>query len=190
MAVLHTLDAGRLYNDRDVFVADLAAAFNAADIRLAAPIKKATPAALSERDETAEICCDADGNPEADSELRDFENVPPKESVYGYFEREVLPHVHDAWINKTVRDDKDGEVGKVGYEIPLTRHFYKYVPPRPLEEFETAIAELEKEFMERLVVGWNAVGSVDEKPLMYCVRFAAILSGSPLSFWKSSLLVL
>jgi type I restriction enzyme M protein len=54
-----------------------------------------------------------------------------------------------------VRDPKDGQVGKVGYEIPLTRHFYKYTPPRPLEEIEAEIAELEKDIVRMLreVVG-------------------------------------
>jgi type I restriction enzyme M protein len=67
----------------------------------------------------------------------------------------VKPHVPDAWINETVRDHKDGEVGKIGYDIPLTRHFYKYTPPRPLEEIETEIADLEKDIVRMLreVVG-------------------------------------
>jgi type I restriction enzyme M protein len=92
---------------------------------------------------------------EADSDLRDNENVPLKESVCDYFEREVKPHVPNAWINESVCDHKDGEVGKVGYEIPLTRHFYKYVPPRPLEEIEVEIADLENDIVRMLreVVG-------------------------------------
>jgi len=103
--------------------------------------------ALSERDETAEICRDADGNPEPDSELRDHENIPLKDDIHEYFDREVKPYVADAWI--------DEEKTKVGYEIPLTRHFYKYTPPRPLEEIQTEIALLEKEIvgMLREVVG-------------------------------------
>ncbi len=76
-------------------------------------------------------------------------------SVADYFEREVKPHVPDAWINETVRDHKDRQIGKVGYEIPLTRHFYKYTPPRLLEEIETEIANLEKDIVRMLreVVG-------------------------------------
>ena len=73
---------------------------------------------LSEKDETAEVCRDAKGRPEADSDLRDTENVPLKENVEEYFKREVLPHVPDAWI--------DHKKTKVGYEIPLNRHFYRY----------------------------------------------------------------
>ncbi len=152
---LGSLDPAKLYKDRAEFEADLLAAFNTTGIKLAAPVKKAVLAALSERDETAEVCRDADGHPEPDPELRDYENVPLKEDIYEYFEREVRPHVPDAWINETVRDEKDGQVGKVGYEIPLTRHFYKYTPPRPLEEIEADIAGLEKDIvtMLREVVG-------------------------------------
>jgi type I restriction enzyme M protein len=126
-----------------------------AAIKLAAPIRKAILSALSERDETAEICRDADGNPEPDPELRDYENVPLKEDIREYYDREVRPHVPDAWINESVTDEKDGQVGRVGYEFPLTRHFYKYVPPRPLEEIEGEIAVLEKDIVRMLreVVG-------------------------------------
>lgn len=155
LAAIQTMDAANLYRDRGPFLTDLEAAFDKADTRLAAPIKKAILAALSERDETAEICRDSDGNPEPDPELRDSENVPLKESIYDYFDREVGPHVPDAWIDENKRDEKDGEVGRVGYEIPLTRHFYKYTPPRPLEEIEAEIADLEKDIVQMLreVVG-------------------------------------
>lgn len=155
LTALQTLDAERLYKDREQFVAKLEAALRTADVKLAAPLRKAVLAALSERDETAEICRDSSGNPEPDSELRDIENVPLKEDIYEYFDREVRPHVPEAWIDENKRDEKDGQVGRVGYEIPLTRHFYKYIPPRPLEEIEAEIAELEKDIVRMLreVVG-------------------------------------
>ena len=155
ISTLETLDADRLYMDRDQFEFDLLAAFESSETKLAAPIKKAILSALSEQDETAEICRDSNGNPEPDTELRDYENVPLKEDISEYFDREVRPHVPDAWINESVRDEKDGKIGKVGYEIPLTRHFYKYVPPRPLEAIEADIAALEKDIvgMLREVVG-------------------------------------
>ena len=81
--------------------------------------------------------------------------MPLKESVEEYFDREVKAHVPDAWINTDKRDKKDDEVGIIGYEIPLTRHFYKYTPPRPLEEIEAEIADLEKDIVRMLreVVG-------------------------------------
>ena len=138
---------GRLYMNRDEFTADQDAALQAADVKVSASVKKAILAALSERDETADICTDKDGNPEPDPELRDYENVPLKEDIHAYFEREVRPHVPDAWIDESKT--------KVGYEIPLNRHFYKYQPPRPLEEIEADIADLEKDIVRMLreVVG-------------------------------------
>ncbi|MDD5458109.1 MAG: class I SAM-dependent DNA methyltransferase [Phycisphaerae bacterium] len=75
------------------------------------------------------------GKPEPDSSLRDTENVSLKEKIDDYFKREVLPHVPDAWI--------DHDKTKVGYEIPLNRHFYRYEPPRPLEDIEADIKGLE-----------------------------------------------
>ena len=110
-----------------------------------APVLKAILSALSERDETAEICTDEKGNPEADPELRDTENVPLGEDVQEFFDREVEPHVPDAWINIGVKDPQDGKIGRVGYEINFNRYFYKYQPPRPLEEIEADIRTLERE---------------------------------------------
>ena len=102
------------------------------------------------RDENAEICKDKDGNMESDSELRDYENVPYDTDINEYFDREVKPYVSDAWINETVRDSKDGKVGIVGYEIPFTRHFYKYEAPRSLEAIETDIEKVENELLDLL----------------------------------------
>ena len=90
------------------------------------------------------------GNPESDPELRDYENVSLKENIDKYFKREVTPHVPDAWIDESKRDKKDGEVGIVGYEIPLTRHFYEYKPPRPLGEIEADIKGIEKDIVRML----------------------------------------
>ena len=136
---LNGMDALKVYKNRDAFEADLAAACNKQGIKLAAPVKKVVINALSERDETADICADAKGNPEPDPELRDYENVPLKEDIHEYFKREVLPHVPDAWIDESKT--------KIGYEIPLTRHFYKYVPPRQLDEIEVDIKEIEKDII-------------------------------------------
>jgi len=141
---------GDLYKDRDAFVKVLNKAIKAAGIEVKAPLKKAILSALSERDETAEICRDKNGNPEPDPQLRDTENVPLKEDIWEYFEREVKPHVPDAWINTEVCDEKDGQVGKVGYEINFNRYFYQYQPPRQLEEIEAEIKVLEKDILEML----------------------------------------
>jgi type I restriction enzyme M protein len=69
------------------------------------------------------------GQPQANSDLRDTENVPLKDDIQEYFKREVLPHAPDAWI--------DESKSKVGYEIPFTRHFYEYKAPRSLAEIDT-----------------------------------------------------
>ena len=126
-----------LYKNRDEFETALTDAFRAVDVKIAAPVKKAILNALSERDETAEICTDKDGSPEPDADLRDYENVPLKEDIEEYMQREVLPHVPHAWVDESKT--------KIGYEIAFTRHFYEYVPPRPLEEIEREIKELEDE---------------------------------------------
>lgn len=75
--------------------------------------------------------------PEPDTDLRDTENVPLKQAVAEYFNREVKPFVPDSWI--------DEDRTRIGYEIPFTRHFYEYTPLRPLKEIETEIRELEAE---------------------------------------------
>jgi type I restriction enzyme M protein len=81
-------------------------------------------------------------NPSPDPELRDTENVPLKEKIEDYFKREVLPHVPDAWIDESKT--------KIGYEIPLNCHFYRYEPPRPLEKIESDIKTLESEILHLL----------------------------------------
>ena len=161
-ALLATLEGNGRYMDRALFEADLMAAAKAAGVKIPAPIKKAIFAALGQRDPEAEICRDSKGRPEPDSELRDTENIPLPEGtelplpmefgpdkpndrlvetfrdqIEAYMAREVLPHVPDAWV--------DYDKTKVGYEIPINRHFYVYKPPRPLEEIEADIAELEGE---------------------------------------------
>lgn len=130
------------YRDRKAFLTDLRELDRAVGVRLTAPELKAVLGALGERDETAEICRDKHGNPELDPELRDTESVPLKEGIAEYFEREVLPHVPDAWIDESKT--------RIGYEIPLNRHFYQYEPPRPLEVIEADIKALEREILDLL----------------------------------------
>ena len=105
---------------------------------------------MSEQDDTADVITDSKSNPEADSSLRDTENVPLGQDVTEYFEREVTPYIPNAWINTKVTDHKDGEVGKVGYEIPFTRYFYEYKPPRDLHEIESDIKKTEVELAKLL----------------------------------------
>jgi type I restriction enzyme M protein len=137
------LTGERLYKDRAAFLSELKAMdVEEEPIGLASSEIKAIQNALGERDETAEICRDKQGNPEPDPDLRDTESLPLKESIEEYFKREVLPHVPDAWI--------DHSKTKVGYEIPLNRYFYLYEPPRSLEEIEGDIKKLEGEIVEML----------------------------------------
>lgn len=160
--LLATLEGKGRYMDREVFEADLLQAAKQAGQKIPAPIKKAIFAALGERDADAEICRDGKGRPEPDSELRDTENIPlppgtelplPMEfgpdkpndrlvvgfrgEIDAYIAREVLLHVPDAWV--------DYDKTKVGYEIPINRHFYVYKPPRPLGDIEADITKLEGE---------------------------------------------
>jgi len=117
--------------------------------KLTAQEKKLLQKHLGEHDPEAEYC-KAKGAFEPNPELRDYENVPLSESVADYFAREVIPHVPDAWIDENKRDPKDGEVGIVGYEINFNRYFYKYVPPRPLEEIDAELRQVEREIQELL----------------------------------------
>lgn len=149
----------KLYRSRDEFERAVEAAAKQVGVRLSGPAKKVLLLALSERDETADICRDRNGNPEPDSELRDTESVPLAESVEAFFQREVKPHVPDAWIDFAKVDEKDGDVGLVGYEINFNRYFYRYSPPRPLDDIESDIRLIETDILRMLseVTGGVAV---------------------------------
>ena len=166
--------AGQLVKDRTVFDEQLAEAFQAADLTLNGSLKDAllAPGSLGERDPSAEICRDSNGEPAPDPELRDTENVPfptgialplpldyegkknkgevdvarllalVQDHCEAYLKAEVLPYRPDAWI--------DHSKIKVGYEVPFNRHFYEYEAPRELEEIEADIDGLEKEIMAML----------------------------------------
>ena len=142
LLALEKSTASRVIEDRSEFLAELAKTLCACGVRLSVSELKAVVNALSERDDTVEVCRDRDGNPEPDTDLRDTETVPLKEGIEEYFKREVLPHVADAWI--------DHKKTKVGYEIPFNRHFYRYEPPHPLEVIEKDIKKLEGEILTLL----------------------------------------
>ncbi|MES1929365.1 N-6 DNA methylase [Salinisphaera dokdonensis CL-ES53] len=166
-ALLAGLEAKGRYMDRAAFEHDLKQAAQQPDVKLAAPLKKAIFNALGERDPDAEICYDGKGRPEPDSELRDTENIPLpdnttlplpmgfgpdkpndelvaafRDDIDAYMAREVLPHVPDAWV--------DYGKTKVGYEIPINRHFYVYKPPREVKAIEADITALEGEIADLL----------------------------------------
>jgi type I restriction enzyme M protein len=131
--------------------------------KLKEPLRKAILAALTERDEAALPVPSKKGGWEPDPDLRDHEhvplkyapsiydeNVPLKENIYAYFAREVKPYVADAWIDEAFRDEKDGQVGVVGYEINFNRYFYKYTPPPHPAELARQIQEKEREIADLL----------------------------------------
>ncbi|MFZ3208746.1 MAG: class I SAM-dependent DNA methyltransferase [Geobacteraceae bacterium] len=166
-AALQGLDRDILYRNRPKFELVLEKVLKKAVLKIGAPVKKAILAALSERDPEADICLDGKGKPEPDADLRDTESVDlpdnislplplgydsetghdkllelVKDHCEVYLKAEVLPHVADAWI--------DHSKTKVGYEIPLNRHFYVYQPPRPLDVIAGEISQLEKDIMAML----------------------------------------
>jgi type I restriction enzyme M protein len=128
--------------NREQFATLMTEALMKAGVAVRAPLFKAVLMALAERDETADVCTDRKGNPEPDSDLRDYENVPLKEDIHDYMAREVLPHLPDAWVDESKT--------KVGYEINFNRYFYKYTPPRPLDEIEADLKTIEQEIAELL----------------------------------------
>ncbi|MDQ7838146.1 MAG: class I SAM-dependent DNA methyltransferase [Thermodesulfobacteriota bacterium] len=142
LSALGRLDPRGVVKNREQFSEMVKMAFKKAGLKIPAVLLKAILMALAERDETANICTDTNGNPEPDPELRDYENVPLKEDVDEYMRREVLPHVPDAWVDESKT--------KVGYEININRHFYHYAPPRPLEKIETDLKKIEKEIADML----------------------------------------
>ncbi len=110
--------------------------------KLPAGVDKAVWSAASASDPEGELQTDRRSNPLPDPDLRDNENVPLNEDIDEYMEREVLPHVPEAWV--------DYEKTKVGYEVPFTRHFYTYTPPRSLADIDAELRQLGTE-MQRLL---------------------------------------
>ncbi|GJA80933.1 restriction endonuclease subunit M [Aeromonas caviae] len=132
---------------RDKFKKQLAKLLG--EVKLPAPAFKLLVSHLGEQDDAAEVC-KTKGEPEANADLRDNENVPLGEDINDYFKREVLPHVPDAWVDTSKTDPLDGQVGIVGYEIPFNRHFYQYQPPRDLAEIDADLDAVAKEIMQLL----------------------------------------
>ncbi len=151
---------GALFKDRTEFERVLDDCAKKAGLNLRAPAPKAVNFAFSDRDKTVTFCPGQDSHTDPDPKMRDIESVPLSETLDTFFAREVKPHVPDAWIDTTKRDPKDGEVGLVGYEINFNRYFYRYTPPRTLEEIEADIRAIEAEIVRMLaeVTGGSAAG--------------------------------
>ena len=118
--------------------------------------KAATVSKLSKAAAKAVFSCFGEKCPEAqpvkdgkallaDPDLREHENVPLGRDVHDYFLQEVLPHVPDAWIDMTKKDEQDGQLGIVGYEINFNRYFCQYQPPRQLTVIDTELKDVESE---------------------------------------------
>ena len=128
---------GAEFKSRTAFVAALEISAQKNGLKLAAPVMKSLVGDLGYRSDDAEICLDAKGKVEADSEARDNENVPLQEDVSAYFVREVEPFAAEAWM--------DPSKEKIGYEIPFTRHFYSYIAPRDLAEIDNELNKVVSE---------------------------------------------
>jgi type I restriction enzyme M protein len=106
---------------------------------------KALLEAFGVRDPEGEPVRNAQGDVVPDAELTDYENVPLTQGVNDYLALEVKPHVPDAYIDPDYRDERDFQIGRVGYEINFNRYFYKYVPPRKLHDIDAELKQVEAE---------------------------------------------
>ncbi len=131
--------------NQDEFTGLMQAVFKDDGVKISAAFFEKILMTLAERDETADPFVNPKGEPEPDPELRDYENVPLKEDIAEYMQREVLPHVPDAWVDESKT--------KMGYEINFNRYFYKYQPPRPLGEIEEDLRKIEGEIAAMLAEG-------------------------------------
>jgi type I restriction enzyme M protein len=133
---------GTAVNSRQEFDGLLTKAFVSVGVMRDLKVNKAIWDAVSVADSDGELQTDRKGQPLPDPDLRDNENVPLGEDIDDYMKREVLPHVPDAWLDESKT--------KIGYEVPFTRHFYVYTPPRPLAEIDAEIKRLEGEIQQLL----------------------------------------
>lgn len=106
---------------------------------------KAFQKAFGVRDPDLDPILDKSGAVIPDDDLTDFENIPLGTDIRDYMAQEVLPHAHDAYLDEEFRDEYDGQVGVVGYEINFNRYFYEYQPPRDLEEIDAELKAVEAE---------------------------------------------
>jgi type I restriction enzyme M protein len=126
---------------RVAFIAAVEKALEKADVGIRKASAGKLADELAEVDSAGEVVVE-DGKPVADKDLRDTEIVPSGQEIAEYFDREVKPHVPDAWISE--------EMPRKGYEIPFTRHFYKYQPPRDLKDIDAEIRKLAREITDQL----------------------------------------
>ncbi|MBW4708118.1 type I restriction-modification system subunit M [Roseobacter sp. YSTF-M11] len=133
------------FRNRGEFLERLQLVLDMDGIERDAKLIKMIAASAEFADEDGEVQKDSKGNLQPDTSLRDHELVPLNEDWRDYVKHEVLPFVPDSWVDETHTDAQDGGVGRVGYEINFNRYFYKYVPPRPLDEIDAELKALEAE---------------------------------------------
>lgn len=144
VATLTAFDAERVYLNRDEFTDLIREGIKTRGERIGPAVLRKVVAELGTRDPDADICFDAKGKPEPDPDLRDTEQIPFREDIEAYFQREVIPYAPDAWI--------DHDKTKVGYEIPFTRYFYKYEelgdPVETLAELQALSASIQTDIVK------------------------------------------
>lgn len=143
IVMLKSFDENKEYLNREEFIKTLKEKGKEYGVTLGSALVKAIVNAIGERNENADVCRDSKGNIESDSTLRDTESIPLKEDIQEYFNREVKPHVSDAYMDEAT-------FSNVGYEIPFTRHFYKYEKLRPFADIMKEIEELENEIASEI----------------------------------------
>ena len=142
MEALRTIDQTKVFHDKDSFYREVRKAMEALGYGDLLHGFWIVETFCREEDDVSEIVTKRGGKPEASTAKRDTENVPLMEDVEAYFAREVLPYAPDAWI--------DEKKTKLGYEIPMTRYFYEYQPPEPVEDIMARITALEQEISASL----------------------------------------
>ena len=145
VSALNKIAPKGITKNQNEFTGLMQAVFKDDGLKISAAFFEKILITLAERDETADPFVNPKGEREPDPELRDYENVPLKEDIAEYMQREVLPHVPDAWVDESKT--------KMGYEINFNRYFHKYQPPRPLGEIEDDLRKIEDEISAMLTEG-------------------------------------
>jgi hypothetical protein len=141
VAVLGTKALQKRFVSREAFEKELTKVCKAVTVKLSPPVKKALFAVMSERDEeSGNLPRQRRQSRSGHRTARLRAGVPLSEDWVAHFEREVKPFAADAWVDQTYRDETDGKVGRVGYEINFNRYFYKYVAPRPVSVIDQELS--------------------------------------------------
>jgi len=149
---LKNMDSEQVWMNRDEFINEVELVFNMHSVDVRKSVYNAIERALGEHNSDADIVTNSKGEPEHDTDQRTRERVPLDKDPYEYFEQEVKPFTKNAWINDSSKyhDEKDGEIGVVGYEINFNRHFYDYDAPRDLKQINEDINKVGQEIINML----------------------------------------